>query len=279
MLGKRQSSQQKDLAGWRLKLQEVIFEADTPMGKTFDVVLIVAVLLSVAAVILESVESFHVVWGAELRAAEWFFTILFSIEYVLRFISVRRPSRYVFSFFGLIDLLSVLPTYVALFIPGTQVFLIFRVFRLLRLFRVFKMVRYVREAKMLALALRASGPKITVFLFSVLAIVTIVGGVMYMIEGQTNANFDSIPKGIYWAIVTVTTVGFGDVVPLTGLGKLMASLLMILGYGMIAVPTGIVSVELARTSKDEVSTQACPSCSAEGHDPDAVYCKYCSVKL
>lgn len=267
------------LTGVRGKLHEVIFEADTPAGKLFDVVLIFAVFLSVAAVILESVESIGLVWGAELRVVEWIFTVLFSLEYLLRLISVRRPQRYALSFFGIIDFLSVVPTYLTLVIPGTQIFLILRVLRLLRLFRVFKMVRYVREAKLLVLALKASRPKITVFLFSVLAVVTIVGGAMYMVEGQSNPAFSNIPEGIYWAIVTVTTVGFGDVVPTSFFGKIMASMLMIFGYGMIAVPTGIISVELARTTRQEVSTQACQSCSKGGHDPDAVFCKFCGTRL
>lgn len=267
------------LTGWRRKLHEVIFEADTPAGKLFDVVLILAVFLSVAAIILESVETFELAWGVQLRVLEWSFTILFTLEYLLRLISVRKPQRYALSFFGIIDFLSVAPTYLTLVIPGTQIFLILRIFRLLRLFRVFKMVRYVREAKLLMLALKASRPKIIVFLFSVLAIVTIVGGAMYMVEGQSNPDFSNIPEGIYWAIVTVTTVGFGDVVPISSFGKVMASMLMITGYGMIAVPTGIVSVELARATGQEVSTQACPSCSKGGHDPDAIFCKFCSTRL
>lgn len=263
---------------WRHRLHEVIFEADTPAGRAFDLALLLAIALSVGAVLLESVASIRLRHGPALRAAEWSFTMLFTIEYVLRLACVRRPLRYARSFFGLVDLLAILPTYLSLVIAGSQSLLVIRALRLLRVFRVLKLAHFVGEARMLRAALRASSRKITVFLGTVLTLVLIVGALMYLIEGEAS-GFTSIPQAIYWAIVTMTTVGYGDIAPQTLAGKLLASAVMILGYGIIAVPTGIVTVEMAGLRKQRVSTQACRVCAAEGHDADARHCKYCGAAL
>ena len=264
-------------ADWRQRVYEIVFEAETPAGRAFDITLISLILLSVLAVFLESVRSIRDVFGPELYAAEWTFTILFSIEYVLRLLSVRRPLRYVFSFYGLVDLLAILPTYLSLLFPGTQYLLVIRILRLLRIFRVLKLTSYITEGRVISTALRASRQKITVFLVGIITIVTVVGSLMYVIEGEEH-GFVDIPTSIYWAIVTLTTVGYGDLSPKTGLGKFLASVVMIMGYGIIAVPTGIVTGELILASKS-LSTEVCPECHAEPHDIDAVHCKYCGAKL
>ncbi len=261
---------------WRARLHEVIYEADTSAGKTFNIVLIASILVSILVVMLESVDSVRAETGNLLYATEWAFTLLFTLEYALRILSVKKPRSYIFSFFGVIDLSSILPTYLSIFLPGMQSLIIIRVFRLLRLFRVLKLTQYVFEAEILKRAMRASIPKIIVFLLTVISIVIITGAVMHIVE-KDNPGFDTIPRSVYWAIVTLTTVGFGDIVPHTWLGQVMASLLMITGYGILAVPTGIVTVEISKASK--ISTQACPSCSRDGHDDDAVFCKYCGAKL
>ena len=270
---------------WRHHLHTVIFEADTPAGKAFDVVLLASILASIAAVMLESVAPVRERYGTALAAAEWIFTILFTIEYVLRLLTVRHPTRYARSFFGVVDLLSVLPTYISLFIPGSHALIVIRGLRLLRVFRVLKMARYVGEGQILLLALRQSRPKITVFLVGVFSVVVIVGSVMYLVEGAANpeSGFSSIPAGIYWAIVTMTTVGYGDITPQTVIGKTLASMVMVLGYGIIAVPTGIVSAEIVQAAQKRtgraVTTRACRACSAEGHDIDATHCKFCGASL
>lgn len=272
-------SEQSAPEGFRHRLHEIIFEADTPAGRLFDVVLLWAILLSVTTVLLESVAPLRERYGEELRAAEWFFTALFTVEYVLRLVSVLKPLRYARSFFGLVDLLAILPTYLSLVLPGAQSLLVVRVLRLLRVFRVLKLASFLGQAEILLTALRASRQKIIVFLGGVLSTVIIMGAVMYLVEGEEN-GFDSIPRGMYWAIVTMTTVGFGDITPKTVPGQFIASLLMIAGYGVLAVPTGIVSVELAAASRRAaVDTQACPGCGAHGHDTDAVHCKYCGTAL
>ncbi len=265
-------------ARWRSTLHEVIFEADTPLGKAFDVLLIWSILLSVAAVMLDSVGEIRQRHGTLLYAVEWIFTLGFTVEYLLRLISVGRPIKYATSFFGLVDLLAILPTYISLLIPGSQYLLVVRILRILRVFRIFKLVQYVSEARLLMQAVRASGRKIAVFLFTVLTLVVIFGSLMYLIEGETR-GFTSIPRSIYWTIVTLTTVGYGDISPQTGLGQFLASFIMILGYGIIAVPTGIVTVEMSQAFRKPVTTQACPECSADGHDTDAVHCKFCGAKL
>ena len=262
----------------RRRLHEVIFEADTPAGKLFDVLLIVCIMVSVILVMLDSVSSVRNSWGKVLYLSEWFFTLLFTIEYFLRLISVGRPVLYATSFFGIVDLLAILPTYFSMFLPGSQYLLVIRVLRVLRIFRVFKLVQYLSEAMLLMQALRASRRKITVFLFVVFTLVIIFGSLMYLIEDPAN-GFTSIPRSIYWAIVTLTTVGYGDISPKTNIGQALAAIIMIIGYAIIAVPTGIVTVELSHAFKKKFSTQACPDCSAEGHDSDAKHCKYCGTKL
>ncbi|QRK12375.1 ion transporter [Archangium violaceum] len=271
-------SEQIPPPGVRARLHEIIFESDTPAGKAFDVALLWAILLSVLSVMLESVASIRARYGATIRIAEWVFTVLFALEYVLRLFSVSRPLRYAWSFFGLVDLLAILPSFVSLILPGAQSLLVVRVVRLLRVFRVLKLVSFLGQAEVLLTALRASRPKITVFLGAVLSTVVIMGSVMYLVEGEAN-GFDSIPRGMYWAIVTMTTVGFGDITPKTVPGQFIASVLMILGYGVLAVPTGIVSVELAAASRHGINPQACPGCGSEGHDVDAVHCKFCGTRL
>ncbi len=268
------------LKSWRATLHEIIFEADTPFGKAFDIGLLICIVLSILEVTLESVAHIRIEYGDELRTAEWVFTILFTIEYLLRIVSVQRPIRYVFSFFGIVDLLSIVPTYLSLIIVGSQSLLVIRALRLLRVFRVLKLAQFVGEAKMLSVAVRGSVRKIIVFLGTVLTLVLIVAAMMYLIEGE-ESGFTSIPTAIYWAIVTMTTVGYGDIAPATVLGKALASLVMILGYGIIAVPTGIVSVEIASATKRQqaLTTRCCPACLAHGHDPDAKHCKYCGAAL
>ena len=263
---------------WRLKVHEVIFEADTPAGKWFDVLLILAILTSVLLVMLDSVSSIQEVYGQVLLTGEWFFTILFTVEYLLRLLSVGRPGAYATSFFGMVDLLAILPTYLSYFFFFFQYLLVIRILRVLRIFRILKLVQYLGEARLLIQALRASMRKIIVFLFTVLTLVTIFGALIYLIE-EPKHGFTSIPKSIYWSIVTLTTVGYGDISPQTILGQLISSVIMIIGYGIIAVPTGIVTVELAQAFKRQISTQACPECSAEGHDKDAKFCKYCGSSL
>jgi voltage-gated potassium channel len=263
----------------RARLHEIIFGADTPAGKAFDVVLLILIIASVLAVVLESVSWIHLEYGPWLRAFEWAVTIAFTIEYLLRLYCIDKPWRYARSFYGIVDLLSILPTYLSVLIPGAQSLLVIRGLRLLRVFRVLKLVHFVGEASELMTALRASARKIIVFLGAVLTIVVIVGSAMYLIEGEEH-GFANIPLSIYWAIVTMTTVGYGDMAPETALGKALASLIMILGYGIIAVPTGIVSVELAGVAaKKGVTGRACPCCGAHGHDSDAKHCKFCGTEL
>jgi voltage-gated potassium channel len=268
----------EDMQGLRSRLHEIIFEADTPAGKLFDIAVLLCIMLSVLAVLLESVSGIRLKYGGILRAAEWTFTILFTIEYALRLSTVGKPMRYARSFFGVVDLLAILPTYLSLIIAGTQSLIVIRALRLLRVFRILKLAHFVGEARMLRLAVRSSARKIIVFLGTVLTLVLIIGALMYLIEGEDN-GFSSIPQSIYWAIVTMTTVGYGDIAPQTLLGKVLASFVMIIGYGIIAVPTGIVTVELSSIRKSVLTTQACPECSEDGHDADAKYCKYCASKL
>ena len=272
------TDRQRPRTPWRSTLHTIIFEAETPAGRAFDFVLLGCILLSVLAVMLESVARIRAAYGPLLFTVEWGFTLLFTVEYLLRLVSVRRPFRYATSFFGLVDLLAIMPTYLSVLVPGTQYLLVVRILRLLRVFRVLKLSEYLVQADVLVRALRASRFKIAVFLLTVLTMVVIVGSVMYVVEGEAS-GFTDIPTSIYWAVVTLTTVGYGDLAPRTPLGQLLASIVMLLGYGIIAVPTGIVSLELSRASQPAVSTQACPACGAEGHDPDAVYCKYCGAQL
>ena len=272
------TSDSSPLSPRREKLHEIIFEADTPAGKAFDIALLVAIVVSIIAVCLESVASVRDQYGSELRALEWAITILFTIEYILRLSCVANPRRYARSFYGIIDLLSILPSYLSFFIAGSQSLLVIRALRLLRVFRVLKLAHFIGEAKMLRAALHASSRKIIVFLGVVLTLMVIVGSMMYLIEGPDN-GFTSIPLSIYWTVVTMTTVGYGDIAPQTILGKILASAVMIMGYGIIAVPTGIVTVELAGSVKNSTRTDACSGCGADGHALDASHCKYCGVKL
>lgn len=263
----------------RARLHEVIFESDTRAGRYFDLTLTWLILLSVATVVLESVREVRGQYGTLLHVLEWVFTLLFTVEYSLRLLSVRHPMRYATSFFGVVDLLAIVPTYLSVFVPGSQYLLVIRILRLLRVFRLLKLSEYVVEADILRHALRASRRKISVFISAVVLLVVIIGALMYVIEGEAN-GFTSIPRSIYWAIVTLTTVGYGDLSPRTSLGQMAASIVMIIGYGIIAVPTGIVSVELAQAVRDKkVTGQSCPSCAAEGHDADAICCKYCGAQL
>ncbi|MDA1260846.1 MAG: ion transporter [Planctomycetota bacterium] len=267
---------QSDSPRWKASLHRVIFEADTPLGKAFDVALIAAILLSVLLVMLDSVRSVTLEHGTLLRAAEWTLTILFTVEYVARLVCAPSRRRYATSFFGLVDLIAILPTYLAVLLPAAHYLLVVRVLRILRVFRVFKLVQYISEAAQLRRALVASRRKITVFLFAVFALVVVIGSVMYLIEGEEH-GFTSIPRGVYWAIVTLTTVGYGDVAPQTPIGQALASLVMVLGYGIIAVPTGIVTAELTRTERE--LPNPCPACGALGHLSDAIHCRRCGVPL
>jgi voltage-gated potassium channel len=271
-------------ASWRTRTNEVIFGADTPAGKAFDLVLIVAIISSLAVVMLDSVKSVNAEYGPQLRFAEWTFTLLFSIEYAVRLSCVDRPAKYARSFFGIVDLLAILPTYVSLFVPGAQALLVIRTLRILRVFRVLELGSYVSESEQLARALSASKRKIQVFVFTVLILVVIFGSLMYLIEGP-EGGFTSIPRGVYWAIVTMTTVGYGDIAPASNLGQAIAACIMILGYGIIAVPTGIVSAELTlgdrRRAKANAPSmgKACAGCGADGHAPDASFCRICGARL
>jgi voltage-gated potassium channel len=269
---------QKPAGGLRRRLYEIVFEADTPAGRTFDVVLIVLIVASVVTVVVESVPHIRARYGPTLNAIEWGFTLLFTVEYVLRLLSVQRPLRYALSAFGLIDLAATAPTYADLFFPGAQTLLVVRFLRVLRIFRILKLTEHLREARVLTGALWASRRKISVFFLSVLTLITIIGALMYLIEGEEN-GFTDIPTSIYWAVVTLTTVGYGDIAPKTSLGRALSALVMIIGYSIIAVPTGIVTVELSRAGRAGPAPAACPNCGAAGHDGDARYCKYCGAAL
>lgn len=270
-------TEQKPENSWRKRLHEIIFEADTRAGKTFDIILLWLIVTSVGVVMLESVKNIREAYGEAIYYFEWIFTILFTLEYLLRLIAVRRPAKYAFSFFGIIDLLAILPGYLSLLVPGTQYLLIVRILRLLRIFRILKLTEYITEARVITGALQASRRKISVFLLAVVSLVTVIGSIMYVIEGEEN-GFTDIPTSIYWAVVTLTTVGYGDLSPKTALGKVLASVVMILGYAIIAVPTGIVTAELSRNNKS-FSTQVCPECHLQDHDADAIFCKNCGHQL
>jgi len=266
-------------AGWRLRLYTVIFEADTRAGRAFDLLLIWVILASVAVVVLDSVASIGARFHGVFAVLEWGFTALFTTEYVARLACVRRPGRYARSLFGVIDLLAVLPTWLALLLPGLHALIDVRVLRLLRMFRVLKMSEYLIEYRALGAALAASRRKILVFLSFVLMAVLVMGTLMYVIEGAAN-GFTSIPVGVYWAITTMTTVGFGDITPQTDLGRAIASLMMLLGWGILAVPTGIVSAEFtAQRVRREPTTRTCHECLSEGHEATARFCRDCGARL
>jgi voltage-gated potassium channel len=255
-----------------------VFESDTFAGKAFDLGVLLCIGASVLIVVLDSIPQLHAEYGEVLALLEWGFTVLFTIEYGLRLVSIGHPRRYAISFFGIVDLLSILPSYLSLLVPGTHYLLVIRILRLLRIFRVLKLAEYLHESGMLGRALWASRRKISVFLLTVLTLVVIIGTLMYVVEGEEN-GFTDIPTSIYWAVVTLTTVGYGDLAPQTAFGKALASIAMLLGYGIIAVPTGIVTLELTRTATAVVSGQSCPVCGTEGHDADAIYCKSSGSKL
>jgi len=263
----------------RNRLYDIIFESDTPAGKFFDVVLIVAIVASVVAVLLETVPSIRAQYPRLLYAIEWAFTLLFTVEYAFRWYCAKDARRYATSFYGVVDLLAILPTYVSLLFPGAQYFLVVRLLRTLRVFRVLKLAEYLEEADTLATALRASRRKISVFLLAVVSLIVILGSLMYLVEGPKN-GFTSIPTSMYWAVVTLTTVGYGDISPQTTFGRFLSALVMIIGYAIIAVPTGIVTAEITRSqAKKERRPRRCPSCHALGHDKDADYCKFCGETL
>ncbi|GAA4303258.1 ion transporter [Aestuariibaculum suncheonense] len=274
---------------WRSKLHEIIYEADTPAGKLFDVVLLIVILASILLVMLESVKSIDSKYHDILNISEWIITVLFTVEYIARVITVKKPLKYIFSFYGIIDFLSTVPKYISLIVGGVHALAALRALRLLRIFRILKLARYLGASLRLMSALRASRAKISVFLFAVIIVSIILGTIMYLVEGEEN-GFSNIPKSVYWCIVTLTTVGFGDIAPQTPLGQFIASLVMILGYGIIAVPTGIVSAEYTSQSrKDEkedkikkplhLNTQVCVNCSTEKHRDDAEFCYHCGHKL
>ncbi|WP_375324691.1 ion transporter [Flagellimonas sp. GZD32] len=276
---------------WKNTLHEVIYEADTPAGKMFDIILFILIIFSVILVMLESIDDFDEHYHGTLLTLEWAVTIFFTLEYIARLISIKKPLRYVFSFYGIIDFLSTIPLYLSYILAGSQVLLAVRAFRLLRIFRILKLVKFIGEASQLQSALRASRTKIAVFIYVVLILSVILGTLMYIVEGD-DAGFTSIPRSIYWTIVTLTTVGYGDIAPQSNLGQFLATVIMILGYGIIAVPTGIVSAEFAKSKKSpkeeanddgthyvHVNTQACPSCGIEGHRDDATHCFNCGHVL
>jgi len=262
----------------RERVHAIVFEAETPAGKRFDIALIVIILLSVLAVFLDTVHDIHARYGEAFYVIEWLFTVFFTVEYAARLWCIEDRRRYARSFYGVVDLLGILPTYISLLVSGAQYLLVIRVLRVLRVFRVLRLIRFVREGAMLAEAMRRSRRKITVFFLSVLTMVVVFGSLMYVIEGEEH-GFRSIPESIYWAIVTLTTVGYGDIAPETPLGKALASLVMILGYAVIAVPTGIFAVEMSNAERAQLNTRTCPGCAVEGHTPAAAYCWRCGSAL
>ena len=279
LYSKSHNDKEPQFSAWREKLNEVIFGSETTAGRRFDVILIFMIVFSSVAVMMDSVEDFHNQHANLLDMLELTFTALFSIEYMLRLSCVRHPGLYARSFYGIVDLLSILPYYIGLFFPGAHYTMVVRILRLLRIFRVLKLSVYLKEANVLKTALINSRWKIMVFLYAVLTLVVIFGTLMYVIEGK-DSGFTSIPQGMYWAIVTLTTVGYGDIAPSTTLGQITASIIMIMGYGIIAVPTGIYGSELMKTIKtSNINNEACPSCGSIGHDIDAHYCKYCGKQL
>lgn len=261
------------------KIHEIIFEADTPLGRLFDLALLFFILASILVVMLESVTHIDARFHNLFLVLEWIFTIFFTCEYLLRIYCVYSPQKYIFSFFGIVDLLAIIPTYLEFFVAGTHYLVVVRALRILRVFRILKLVSFLKEGHIIISSLKASRDKIAVFLIFVLTMVTILGSVMYIVEGGENSGFTSIPRSIYWAIVTLTTVGYGDIAPSTAFGQFLAAIVMILGYAVIAVPTGIVSAELINNTKISTNTQACRFCAKDGHDDDAKHCKYCGEIL
>jgi voltage-gated potassium channel len=264
---------------WQFRLHEVIYESNTPAGKAFDVALLVAIFTSIAVVMLDSVQGLNLKYGSLFYTLEWVFTFIFTIEYILRLICIKKPWSYVFSMLGIIDLIALIPSFLSFFFVGAQSLLVFRAFRLLRIFRIFKLGHFLSEINFLTTALKGSVRKISIFLLTVLMLAVILGSIMYLVEQREN-GFSNIPESIYWAIVTITTVGYGDISPVTPMGKFVASLVMLIGYSIIAVPTGILTHDLAMLARQKVELhESCPSCSREGHDLDAKFCKFCGSSL
>lgn len=272
-------SDNDELRPWQSRLHEVIYESHSNAGKAFDIILLLFIILSIVVVMLDSVAELHARYGKFFLILEWFFTFAFTVEYILRLICIRRPWKYMVSALGIIDLLAIIPSYLSFVYIGSQSLLVLRALRLLRVFRIFRLVHFVSEMRFLYVAIVNSVRKVSIFILFVISAVVILGSIIYLVEGPNN-GFSSIPQSVYWAIVTITTVGYGDIAPVTPLGKLIASFIMLLGYGIIAVPTGIVSTEMALAAKNQRhNNEACPSCGKEGHDHDARFCKYCGEKL
>jgi voltage-gated potassium channel len=268
----------KDLS-WRSRLHQIIYESDTTAGKLFDIVLLLLIIASIITVMLDSIESYRAKYGRVYYILEWVFTLLFTVEYILRLISIRRPLLYMTSTLGVIDMLALIPSYLSIFFIGAHSLLVFRALRLLRIFRIFKLTHFLSEIQFLKTAINSSMKKISIFMLVVLSLIIIMGSIMYLVEGRVN-GFSSIPESIYWAVVTVTTVGYGDISPVTPLGKFIASLMMLIGYGIIAVPTGIVTNEMALAVRNKKhGSETCPGCGREGHDSDARFCKHCGASL
>ena len=264
---------------WQFRLHEVIYESNTPAGKAFDVALLIAIFTSIAVVMLDSVNSLNLKYGNLFYILEWIFTFIFTIEYILRLICIKKPIRYEFSILGIIDLIALVPSFLSFFFAGAQSLLVFRALRLLRVFRIFKLGHFLSEIQFLTTALKGSVRKISIFLLTVLMLAVILGSIMYLVEQREN-GFSNIPESIYWAIVTITTVGYGDISPVTPMGKFVASVVMLIGYSIIAVPTGILTHDLAMLARHKKeSHESCPGCSREGHDIDARYCKFCGTLL
>ena len=265
-------------SGLRLRLRRIMFESETPEGRRFALVLIFTIILSVLTVMLDSVDAVRNDHGDLLDVLEWFFTLIFTIEYFLRLVCSARPLRYATSFFGIVDLFAIIPTYISLLLPGSQYLVVIRILRVLRVFRVLKLVQYLDAARMMVRAIRSSYRKVAIFAVTVMTAVVILGSLMYVIETPEN-GFTSIPRSIYWAIVTITTVGYGDISPKTAPGQMLATIVMLLGYSIIAVPSGILSVEISQAMRIRSAARICSGCNAEARDPDANYCQYCGTEL
>lgn len=273
------SKQDKKGNSWKKKMHEIIFESDTFYGKLFDEILLAMIVISIAVVMMESIANLKIQYGKKLNLAEWFFTIVFSIEYIFRIICSPKPKNYIFSFLGIIDFLAIIPTYIAITLPEAQPFIVIRGIRLLRIYRILKLYRFVRAGNLLILALRNSMRKILIFMMFLMILVILLGSIMYVVEDGDN-GFYSIPLSIYWAVITLTTVGYGDIVPITDVGKFIATFIMLLGYSIIAIPTGIVSVEISRSySHDYQKSKPCKYCDEPNHEPEANFCKVCGARL